>query len=252
MSVGGGGNRWYVSDVMKEAFIEQPGIQKLIEGARLGNAGYPEPHRWYVRRYGESPVFQVRPRRVTQKDIQQSQAWGDRDIRVIKDATESLLEVVSQTPYKTIHMQLLSAGGKRTFPSRVSLIQSIRAFGAWKRRSGSDLRLIIHLVNPDVWLDITSGRINVSELATVDDIRFWVELTPRSGLPERRIFDFPGTTSLGHVLDLLAVPSEGWNGEVIPAPEVGASAFPAEQNRAATLDALGLIPGSTLRLEQEK
>jgi hypothetical protein len=248
--VGGGGNRWYVSNAIKEGFIEQPGIQKLIEGARLSNASYPEPHRWYVRRYGDAPVFQVRARRVTQKDIQQSQAWGDRDIRVIKDATESLLEVVSQTPYTTIHMQLLSAGGKRSFPSRVSLIQSIRAFGAWKRRSGSDLRLVIHLVNPDVWLDITSGRINVSELATVDEIRFWVELIPKSGLAERRIFDVAGTRSLGYVLDLLAVPAKGWNGEVIPAPEVGAAAFPTQQNRTATLDALGLIPGSTLRLKQ--
>ncbi|MEA2001906.1 MAG: SIR2 family protein, partial [Actinomycetota bacterium] len=250
ISVGGGGTSWYVSNVIRDTFIRQPGISNLIGNARPSNVGYDSPDRWYVRRYGESPIFQVRARRATQKDIERSRAWGDRDVRVIREATRSLLNIVDTTPYRTLRMQMLSAGGSRTFPRRVSLIQSVRAFGAWKRETNSDLRLAIHLVAPEVWLDIASGRINVADLATVQEIRFWVELLPAHGAPERRIFDLRGTAPLKQLLSLLAVPEDGWTAEVIPAPEVGLGSFDITSSISASLDDLGVIPGSTLRLAQ--
>ena len=74
-------------------------------------------------------------------------------------------------------MQLLATGGVekhgvtddawkvRTYPERYSFVQTVRAWGAWRKENAdADCRLALYVVLDAVYLDIASGRIDVLEL----------------------------------------------------------------------------------------
>ena len=99
-----------------------------------------------------------------------------------------------------IRMQLLASGGQddpikgprwsaRTFPARFALVETVRAWGEWRRANpAAKCRLALHVVDPSVSREISSGRIDIVELLQPGSIRFWAEIVENGVLLERRLF----------------------------------------------------------------
>ncbi len=168
----------------------------------------------------------------------------------IYEASKDLFKHTAERGYCRILMQLLASGGKEPrFPERFAFIQIVRAFGDWLRKNrDAQLQVSLFLVSPPVYLEIASGRLDVLELLTCPDIRFWTEILDGHTIIERRIFTLrPREFTLGHVAEHLDLPRTGWQVEIIPAPSLGISSRTVEKDYNTELFLLGLVPGSTLR-----
>ncbi len=197
----------------------------------------------FVRHYKDAPVFLVVAR-----------AEGDhRDARTIARAVEELMQQAQQKKYTRIHCQLLAAGPGSDLPPRTALIEMTRGYAAWYRRQDADCArlpvLAIHLVAPDVLFDVATQRINILELLTAQDTRFWVQIVRDVDEPERFLMEMPGNTLVSSLLTRFHIPLKGWFTDVTPAPIKFPESLPTEDIAHAagcTLDALGVFPGSVL------
>jgi hypothetical protein len=161
-------------------------------------------------------------------------------------------------------MQLLAAGGKdkigvseaawkvRTYPERFSFVQTVRAWAAWRKKNPEvDCRLALHVVQDTVYQDIASGRIDVIELLSCADIRFFVEVVSEAGDIERRLFQVMPEVTLGDVVKDLQLSAELWAVQVTPPPsleDVPLDLGPEQLEQ--TLQALGVVPGSTVHFRR--
>jgi hypothetical protein len=205
-----------------------------------------------VARFGAQPVFAVRAR-----------AEGDLyDLTVIGAAMTELLDAVAAAGFVRVYIQLLAAGGKETdsandwarqpFPARFSFAEMVRAFGGWRSANPqSRLQVRICLVDPTVLAEVVSGRLDVPELLSSHQaIRFWVEID-RDGDLSWNLMDVAPSTTAGEIAAQLEVPLEGWEVEVIPSARLGiGNARALADARDDVLTALGVVPGSTLRLRR--
>jgi hypothetical protein len=106
-------------------------------------------------------------------------------------------------------------------PPVYAFIEAIRSFGAWKRANPSSrLRMIVYTVQPDVWLNLTSGRINIEELLTSNLMHFWAVIqTDEKREPARRVLYYPRDELLGTVLeDLRILRTQRWGLSICPSP----------------------------------
>jgi hypothetical protein len=188
----------------------------------------------------------------------------ERGLEHIYQASQALFDFAAPR-WRTVRMQLLATGGTqaidrttvewraRTFPERYSFIQIVRAYGDWRRANReADFRLALHVIAPPVHMEIASGRLDVLELLTCPDVRFWAEVAADGEVVERRLFQEVPSTPLLRVVDRLHLPHRGWELEVVPAPnlltleeqelDVG-----RHVERARTLLDVGVVPGSLLR-----
>lgn len=208
----------------------------------------------YLARYSKRHVYLARAR----------DAFDDRGLEHIHRAARDVFEHASKS-HTRVRMQLLAAGGterpgvdeeawrRRTFPERYSFIQIVRAFADWRRGSKRRLRLSIHLVTPSVYMEIASGRIDVLELLSCEDIRFWAEVVDDGELSERRLFQLRAQKRLSDVVDTLNLPSVGWDAVVVPAPNLLAEQdddLSVATRRNWTLERLGVVPDTTLRFQR--
>jgi hypothetical protein len=122
----------------------------------------------------------------------------------------------------------------------------------WRKKNPLvDTRLILHVVLHSVYQDIASGRIDVLELLSCDDIRFFVEVISEAGEVERRLFQAMPDVTLASVVGDLQLSPAHWNVEVTPPP--GLDSRPIELNAQQlkqTLQTLGIVPGSTLHFRR--
>jgi hypothetical protein len=135
---------------------------------------YPDarfPSGRHVFRFGESRYFAIAARDPHKEK-------GSDDLHGVYVAAEELLNEVNQH-YDCLHLALPatprgSLSAVYAFPPVYAFIEAIRSFGAWKRENPSSrLRMTVYTVQPDVWLNLTSGRINIEELLTSDLMHFW-------------------------------------------------------------------------------
>lgn len=247
VSAGGEGATWAFGRSIFEELLPAWGVDPRREA--------PEPISRYVAVFRAQHVFAVRAR--SERD--------ERGLQHIYRASRELFREAGKLGYGRVLMQLLATGGRetraedtqleawraRTFPERFSFIQIVRAFSDWLEgaRKG-ELCLAIHLVAPTVYREIASGRLDVLELLSCRDTRFWAEVQAGAELLERRIFQLDPNTPLREVVDELDLPRDGWQVEVLPAPNL---LDPSAQDRAlehlldTALYRLGIVPGSTLR-----
>lgn len=196
-------------------------------------------------------------------------AWRTRwkrDLNLIRPATHLALDWAAMNNRSVLHMSLIAAGDSRHFPASFSLVEIVRAFRLWRHADYTRaVRLAIHLTDPGVVGELTSGRLALLELLTEAAIRFSVEVLTLDGEVERQTARLDESTSLLEVASLvgLAKPgagksstssrtrsktTAGWRFEVYP------SRTPAEgeprnlaRHRTKSLRDLAVLPGSTVR-----
>lgn len=171
-------------------------------------------------------------------------------------------------------MQLLATGGKedtgstqrrwsvRTFPARFAFVEMVRAWGEWRRANNAHgMRLALHVVDPSVFRELASGRIDVLELLGCEDIRFWAEIVERDVIVERRPFHEQESTTLGQILDKLYLDVKHWTFEVSPPTDLESDVRHVRldaQDSAKhpyilrSLREIAVVPGSTLHFRRAK
>jgi hypothetical protein len=215
----------------------------------------------YVGEYPGQSVFAVRAR--SKNDV--------RELSVIYTASKALFDLAAPR-YRRIRMQLLAAGGStalvplpggpqpleylgdvRPFPERYSFVQTVRAWGDWRRARGNrnvDCCLALHVIAPSVYMDLASGRIDVLELLSCVDLRFWAEIAAQSEEFERRLFQTSSKEKVSAIVRKLNLSPPHWTVEVSPAPRPYDPVRRVSALLQRTLDDLGVVPGSTLHFRR--
>jgi hypothetical protein len=221
-------------------------IRALIEKAHLEYPGFRMVSKTEtapcVDRFGETPLYCV----VTRNDT------GARDLRVLGAAMEMLCDRAALDGFETVHTQLFAVGRGRAFPGPFSLVTMIRAFAGWRRaHPEAGLRLVLHVIDPDVRLDIDSGRIDVLELLSCEEVRFWVEIRHDGLEAERHIELRSPETTLGEIAERYHAASPHWRAEALPAPTHLQRLLPlTPETLSLPLTEIGIVPGSTLRFRR--
>jgi hypothetical protein len=235
-----------------EAFFLSAGIRKVVKGWGAEDAK-PRRLTQYLGEFPDCPVYAVRAR--NEKD--------ERGLSHIHDASLALFEHVAKR-YRCIRMQLLATGGQdkigvsdaewkvRNYPERFSFVQTVRAWAAWRKRHPKvDCKLALHVVLDTVYQDIASGRIDVLELLSSADIRFFVEVVSEGGEVERRLFQKMPDLTLGAVVEDLQLTAAEWTVKVTPPPSLADPWLDLNRERLMqTLQALGVVPGSTVHFRR--
>lgn len=195
--------------------------------------GYPRPDGT-----GPIPVVAVNAR-VDDRDR--------RDLRLISEAVWELLDWAAATGFRTVRMQVLASGKSAHYPARFSLAEAVRAYGRWRRATGHTLALRIHLMDPRALLEVSAGRLDVVELLTCEDVRFWVEVVDGGQVLERELVFADCDDPLSRIAERFDVPRGAWQIDVNPRPRLGAQQQTTESDWDTDLLSIGVIPGATLR-----
>ena len=233
-------------------FFFSPGIVNVMNGWCVKEA-MPTQLTTYLGVFADRHVYAVRAR--SEKD--------ERSLSHIYEASLALFERVGQD-YRCIRMQLLATGGKdkigvsdvewkvRNYPERFSFGQTVRAWAAWRKKNSSvNCKLALHVVLDTVYQDIASGRIDVLELLTCEDIRFFVEVVSEVGEVERRLFQEMPDLTLGTVVKSLQLSAAEWTMKVTPPPSLDDRWLDLNlETLTQTLQTLGVVPGSTVHFHR--
>jgi hypothetical protein len=254
VSAGGNldGDSFHVSDL----------IRPTLEAWCKPSALTPRKLSKFVGEYGDCAAFAVRARREHE---------DTKDLLQVRNAAVALFEEAAPR-FHCIRMQLLASGGNdqsepaqprysvRPFPARFAFVEMVRAWGEWRRRNPSyDGRLALHVVDPSVYREIQSGRIDILELLFCEDVRFWAEIVEDEVLLERRQFQRGETTLLGDIVKELGLSENHWTFEVSPLTGIDETVgFVALSKRhvdgrghtARSIRELGVVPGSTLHFRR--
>ena len=219
--------------------------------------GYEDPALWTRTPGDEGPYLYLPAERRTPRQLLLVSAWrtwDKRDLRAIATAVELTVTWAYAEGIRHVRMPLLASGKAKHYHSRFALIQMIRGYGRWLReshtRDQSDavpVRLTIHLQDADAIFELTSSRVDLQELLTAHDIRFWSEIHDGSRMVSRELLFRREETSLAQIAAELGLPPDNWNVEVDPSPGPDASVKPITDRARETLVELGVVPGSTLR-----
>jgi hypothetical protein len=175
---------------------------------------------------------------------------GERDLRQISAAMIQLLNVSVACHKSVVRVPLLAAGERRATPASFLLTEMIRGYAKWQmQRGASSLKVVIHVVAPDVLANLRSGRIDVPELLLCTDVRFWLELEDRSGMVERIPYHCPPDTKVKDFIALAcSLNCQDWTLDITPAPRIAWQPLRANAiDDDETIEEVGVIPGSTVR-----
>ena len=237
------------------AFFFSAGIRAAMASWGVPNGAQPDFVSKYLGMYEDKRVYAVRARR------------PGADERSLEDIFQAALALFGhvQDRYRCIRMQLLATGGRdkidvpqakwqvRWYPERFSLIQIVRAWAKWRKDDGNpNCRLALYLVQEAVYQDIASGRIDMLELLSCQDIRFFVEVATDRGEVERRLFQSLPDRSLGDIMRDVQLSPEHWTFELTPPASLDEPPVRLlSENLDLTLAALGVVPGSTLHFRRD-
>jgi len=218
---------------------------------------YEDPSRWTRTPGDEGPYLYLPAERDTPRQLLLVSAWrtsDKRDLRAIATAVEHTVSWACTEGIRHVRMPLLASGRAKHYHSRFALVQMIRGYGRWLREAGArghrrpvPVRLTIHLQDADAIFELTSGRVDLLELLTAHDIRFWAEIHEGARMVSRELLFRREETALATIAAELGLPRENWNVEVDPSPGPDASIRPIGDRARDTLVDLGVVPGSTLR-----
>ena len=185
---------------------------------------------------------------------------GDDDSRTpqaVNIAFQRALGILCDKGYERLHVQLLAAGPGRTFRQWISLVQMVRAYGAWYRSASNNrLRVSVCVVDPSVISLLCGGHLNLAEHLDDTLLRINVMFVSPQGLVERYLeIVRPGCTVNTITRGLLTQDTSSPESqrprlEVYPpvyTPRQGADSARLSQCDPSTLiEDLGLVSGSTL------
>ena len=87
----------------------------------------------------------------------------------------------------TARLMIIAGGPSAPFPPLHAGIQMARGIRDWLRANpGSELRVVVHLVDPGVWFNIQSGRLNLAELLSNDTVQAVVMVRNPDGSASRQ------------------------------------------------------------------
>jgi SIR2-like domain len=246
LAVSAGGSR--------SEFFFSPGILEVMKSWDSEEAMIRQTRNPYLGEDSKHHVYAVRAR--SGKD--------ERSLAHIYQASLALFRHLNRKNYRCIRMGLLATGGKektgvsekrwmvRSYPERFSFIQTVRAWAAWRKtKPKRNCRLALHVVLDFVYQDIASGRIDVLELLSCPDIRFFVEVVSAAGEVERRLFQAMPNLTLDLLVKDLQLTAAQWTLEVTPPPDLeqGPHALTGRRLRQ-TIKELGVVPGGTVHFRR--
>lgn len=170
-----------------------------------------------------------------------------RDLRLIGEAVGELLDWAAANGFRTVRMQVLASGKSAHYPARFSLAEAVRAYGRWRRATENALALRIHVTDPRALLELASGRLDVVELLTCEDVRFWVEVVDSGQVLERELVFDDCDHPLSRIAERFDVPRTGWEVDVNPRPRRDSEESTVDALWESDLLSVGVIPGATLR-----
>lgn len=171
-----------------------------------------------------------------------------RDARLISTATEAMLDLASEQGFRTVKSQLLAAGRGAPFPGRVALAQMLRGYSRWHARHPKEhLDLQIHVVDPQLLAELSANRIDLLEMLDVNTSRFWTEVAEGTATSSRDLHFLPPSTTLNELAAGLYTDRGGWRAVVYPSPTYEECWFRLPEEGTASMDDIGVLPGSTVR-----
>lgn len=176
-----------------------------------------------------------------------------RDLRNVFSACELLFGELETMGVRRVVMQQIYSGKRSLFPDRMALAQIARAFGYWKSfrtGPGSGFELELHTWKPSIFQELASGRLDLIEMLSAEDIRFWTEIVESNGAVERRLFHEEPSFEMKALFERLELPAKGWTLEVTPAPSPEFEVRPADACLNDSLIDLGVVPGSSIVLRR--
>ena len=235
-------------------FVFSPEIETPMDSWGIKTNEQPEkPIPPYLGLFPDRHVYAVRAR-------------SDLNERTLSDIYKAALALFehryrpSARPYDCIRMELLAARGTdkqegtgdcRTYPERFSFVQIVRAWAYWRDQHPKvACRLALHIVLESVYRDVASGRIDVLELLSCKDIRFFAEIVSDTGEIERRLFQDMPKERLCSIVERLGLSPEHWKLQVTPPPSLEPVEYPLSARLDFTLQDLGVVPGSTLHFRR--
>jgi hypothetical protein len=176
-------------------------------------------------------------------------AWRDprnRDLSLVGGATRDALDYAAGAEAHTLVMPLIAAGESKHFSARAVLSEMIRAFANWRRSPANvSLKLKICVLDFDALFEIRSGRLDVAELLTTEDVRFWVEVADADDVRhQREMFFAGGSTRIDDVSAALDAGGAQWARSLSPRAVSGNGGLVPD---GVTLENSGVTPGVTLR-----
>lgn len=167
-------------------------------------------------------------------------------------ACRQMLDLLPEAPaISNIHLQMSEFGG--SVPPVFGFMEAVRTFAQWKREGSSKLRLTVH-VEPTIQFNLDSGRIDIRELISSDQIRFWaVVCSGPNREPVRRALRYSPGVQLERVLHDIDLPcgggSENWTVSLYPSPRRNDKPRTAADLLGCDLVQIGVAFGSVVILE---
>src|SRR5262249_5474511 len=147
------------------------------------NTAHQIPDHEHLFQFGDSRIYAATAR-----------TTGAEDESAVSAAVHDLIEEICPKCLSTLHLQMSQSGG--TVPPVFGFMEVVRTFAEWKRRSAASIRLVVH-IPPAVEFNLSSDRIDVRELLSSEQIRFWaVVFSDADREPVRRSFRKPPSTTL--------------------------------------------------------
>jgi hypothetical protein len=239
VSAGGAGGRFFFGQA----------IAKLLQDLGCADTKINiQPSSTFVGRFQDFPIYAVRAR----------EKGDSRSLRVVRHASADLFDVAWQEGFRRIGMQVLAAGGSEKslkpydvtpFSAMYSFLETVRAFGRWcTAHPEIPLELAIHVVDPLIYFEISRGRLDIDELLSSVDLRFWAKLVYPDGRIQRQLCQELENERLAGIACWLGLDPGLWSVESIP--HIGASGEPRKRPVSTIaeepLSSL-VIPGGTLR-----
>lgn len=176
----------------------------------------------------------------------------------LRDATPGWLGLLMGRAGRLIpQLGLLQQLFSRDFRQRFWLMEIIRAYGRWRRTDGraKHLELSVHLTDPGILFDMSTGRIDPLELLMCDDLRFSVEVEHDASTLIAESYHREGTVTLGTLAQELRIlraadagtTPERWLIEVEPSPTGVPHVLPLSSTLDMSLAELGVVTDSILR-----
>jgi hypothetical protein len=227
-------------------FAFSPTIKSLLNRLGMNKYPIPESRSKFVSRFEGMPAFAVRARK----------EGNERALGVVGEASMELFDTAWQDGFRRILMQILASGSKdvpksdrpRPFSAMFSLVESVRAFGEWCRIHPSrKLEVAIYVLDRPVYLEITGGRLDLYELLSSCDLRFWAEVIYPDDKTRRQMCQAGGDATVRDLADWLGLDLNHW--QVKSIPRIGSAKDPQEVPLAKILDEKlqgHVIPGGTL------
>ena len=143
----------------------------------------------FIYQFGSEPVFAVAAR---------TEPADARDLRRIAPSIRDLLGIAADKGKQMVLTGLIAAGSQRKWHPVFSLIEMLRGARIAARALGGKCpSLIVNIIDPAVWFQLQARKINVEDILSSPNLRFWAEVRPRQGRTAVCFVSGPKARALG-------------------------------------------------------